>query len=173
MKSTDFITALGQLLTNPALQSSFAENPHGVAELLNVDTKDRLLFTSLSAEQINTQAKLLITKRMREVYKYLPVTFNILGNRVSDLFSNYAVNYWPNSYRRHQEDAYQFCRYLKQQRISCNQSEFNRIRFIYSKKHMGISVAKDALVKGKKYPVIQLFYKLNEVCGEWRLFLKA
>jgi len=173
LTTTDFITALGQLLSNPALQTSFAANPHGVADLLNVDNKDRALFTSLSPQQVNTQAKLLITKRMREVYKYLPMTFKVLGKDVAEQFFSYAINYWPSSIQRHQEDAYQFCRHLKQHRISYNQSEFNRIRFIHSRKYLGISIAKDALVRGKKYPVVQLFYKRKETCGECRLFLKA
>lgn len=173
MIHTDFVTALGQLLSSPALRASFAANPHGVADMLDVDNKDRALFTSLSPQQVNTQAELLITKRMHEVHKFLPQTFRILGNDGTDLFYNHAINYWPNSYRRHHEDAYQFCQYLKQNRISLDQGEFNKIRFILSRKHLGLSVARDALIDGKKYPVVQLFYKYKETYGEWRLFLKA
>jgi hypothetical protein len=173
LKPVDFVTALGQLLSNPALQTSFAENPHAVAELLNVENKDRALFTSLSPQQIHTQAKLLVTKRMREVYKFLPVTFKILGNDVTELFSQYAITYWPNTYRRHQDDAYQFCRYLKQHRIEYNHSEFNRIQFIHSQHFLGLSIARDAFVKGGKVRALQLFYKRKETPGEWRLFLKA
>ena len=173
MQPTDFVTALGQLLSNPALQSSFAVSPHAVADLLNVDNNDRALFTALSSQHIHAQAKLLITKRMREVHKYLPITFKEAGANIADIFADYAIHYWPSSYRRHQEDAYRFSQHLIQKRISYNKSEFNRIKFIYSQRRLKIAVANDAFMQGKKFPALQLFYKTKQTYGEWRLFLRA
>lgn len=172
MKSIDYVTALGRLLSSPALQALYEDNPQNLADVLNLNDADRCLFVNLSTQQVHTQAKLLINKRLREVSKLLPLTCHSLGMRLSDLFSTYAASYWPDSHRRHLHDAYFFCRYLKSHNDELNQSEFNKIRFLYHRHSLKLYFTRDALVREKAYPAIQLFYRTRQHYSEWRFFLK-
>lgn len=169
----DFVTALGKLLTSPDLQACYQEDPHKVAEQLSVDKKDRGLFTTLSPAQVHTQSRLLITKRMHEVYKHLPLTCGLLSNQLAKHFTSYAVSYWPKGRQRHQEDAYHFASYLKKHKLTYNQSELNKLRFLRGGHRLRLFLARDALMQGKQHPAIQLFYKNKKRHGEWRFYLKA
>jgi hypothetical protein len=173
LKPIDFVTALAQLLSQPELQTRFAKNPDQVANQLNIADDHRALFLALSPEQVIAQATLLITKRRKEVRKYLPHTITSLGKDFEACFQSYATAHWPHSYRRHPEDAYQFCEYLKSHRYSVNQSEFNRLVFLKSGHRFRLTWANDALIKGHHSSAIQFFYRYKGASGQWRLYLKA
>ena len=170
MKSIDFTTALGRLLTDAELLSAFTQNPSLVADQLNVAKEVRAYFVTLSPQQVATQAKLLITKRMKEVYKFLPYTFQTYPETAQH-FKTYASTYWPKSYRRHLEDAHQFCLYLKTHHLFAAQSEFNRIRFLQSGKRFRLTWATDVLIKGQRLPALQVFYRNKKTDGQWRFYI--
>jgi len=170
--SIDFITALSRLLSEPVLLKEFTADAPATAERLNIIESDRSIFLSLVPEQVSKQAKLLITKRMREVYKYMPQTFNLLGIESFNCFKNYAITHWPNTYRRHLEDAYQYCIYLKTRQLPVNQSEMNYLRFLKGRRYLGLALAMDVPVKGSYAPSIQLFYRKKGTPGQMRLYFK-
>jgi hypothetical protein len=173
LKGTDFVTALGQLLSQPELQQLFIQAPEEVADRLNLAADHRALFVALDPEQVIAQANLLITKRLKEVRAYLSQTFILLGHEGATCFKSYATIHWPRSHRRHQEDACQFCDYLKNRNFPVNQSEVNYLRFLTSGRRVGLALAKDALIQTHLFPAIQVFYRYKGTMGQWRLYLKG
>jgi len=173
LRPIDFVTALAALLSQSELRTRFAQDPALVADELNIADGDRAMFIALQPEHVHAQANLLMTKRMKEVYKHLPQTYLQLGNDATTFFKSYAANNWPQTHRRHQEDAYQFCHYLKAHRLPVTQSEFNHLAFLRSGRHISLALAKDVLIKGHRFPAIQLFYRRKGITGQWRLYLKG
>jgi len=173
LKPIDFVTALAALLSQSELRTRFAQDPVLVADELSIVGEDRAMFIALQPEQVNAQADLLITKRMKEVYKFLPQTYRQLGRYAAKCFTSYASNNWPHTHRRHLEDAYGFCQYLKMRDYPINQSEFNHLAFLRNGRRISLALAKDVLIKGHHFPAIQLFYRLKGTTGQWRLYLKT
>jgi hypothetical protein len=171
--ASDFTSALAQLLVNPALRNTFSSNPRTAADLLNVVDSDRSMFVSLCVAQIERQAGLLITKRMRETFLLLPLTAKVLGSKAAAYFSEYAVEYWPDTHRRHATDALNFCQYLRRRRLPFNQSEYNRVRFNNARQRFRVCFVKDALIDGKRHYAFQVLYRLSRYQGEWRIYFKA
>ena len=173
MHANDFVTALAALLTQPDLQAGFARDPRQVADQLQLADHGRAMFIALSPDQISAQANLLISKRRKEVSKFLPQTCNQLGEDAKTLFESYAATYWPCTHRRHVEDAGQFCLYLTHKKLRVNQSEFNHLRFLLSGRRISLYIAKDALIKGRLSWAIQLFYRRNSIEGQWVVYFKG
>lgn len=173
MKPIDFVTAMAILLSRPELQERFAYDAHQVADQLNLVDPDRSMFITLSPQQISTQANLLITKRLKEAYNFLPLTFTLIGKDGATYFTSYATTYWPHTHRRHVEDAFQFCHYLKIHHYPVNQSELNHLTFLRSGRRFSLALAKDALIRNHCRPAVQLFYRHNGTTGQWRLYLKG
>ena len=171
--TTDFVSALAQLLFNPALRKTFLANPATAAELLNLADEARPMFLSLSPQQVEHQAQLLITKRMRETFQQLPVTVKCLGPSVVATFTEYATQYWPQTHRRHSDDALQFCQFLYTRQLPFNQSEYNRCRFRSDSKRLQVCLAKDAVVNGRLHLALQVLYRRKGYQGEWRIYFKA
>ena len=171
--ANDFVSALAQLLVNPALRDTFSSNPQTAADLINITGADRQMFVSLPVAQIERQARLLITKRMREAFVMLPLTVKALGSSAAAYFSEYAAEYWPDTYRRHAMDALSFCNFLRSRKLACNQSEYNRVRFKNETKWFRICIVKDAMTKGKRHYALQVLYCRKSYYGEWRIYFKA
>jgi len=171
--ANDFTSALAQLLVNPALRDTFSSSPQAAADLLNLNGADRSLFVALQADQIERQAQLLITKRMRETFVLLPLTVKALGATAAAHFSEYATGYWPEGHRRHSLDALNFGEFLRSRQLPLNKSEYNRVRF--GNKHRGVRVCfvKDALINGERRHAMQILYRFNSYQGEWRIYFKA
>lgn len=173
MKPINVVTALSRLLTKPDLLDQFESHPGKIAALLNVAEEERPCFVALSPQQIRAQAKLLITKRQREVYTLLPHTFNQLGTDVTAIFEKYAVDYWPNTHQRHLEDAIQFARYLKSQPFPVSQDELNHLQFLSSGRRIRLALVKNTRIKGKWLPALQLCYRSKGTINQWRFYLKG
>jgi hypothetical protein len=169
----DFVTALAQLLVNPRLQETFSRDPQAAADLLTIANEDRDLLVSLSPAQLERQARLLITKRMRETFGFLPLTVKALGENAAAYFRDYAQGYWPATHRRHTVDALGFCKFLREHRLPCNQSEYNRVYFNNKPSRMRICFAKDALINGRRRCALQLLYRLKGRHGEWCVYFNA
>ena len=171
MGKISLIEAMALLLSNPKLRKEFSISAVDIAETLNVNDKERCLFCALSVDQLNQQAELLIKKRMREVYKFLPLTFQLLGDRTLNLFNQFAISFWPRSYRRHQEDAWRFCQYLKDNGYTYNCSEWNRISFKQEKKKWKLKVVHDAFINKKQLVAIQLLFRIGHSVKEKQFYL--
>lgn len=173
MAETDFVSALSQLLVNPALRESFFNHPETVADRLNISDSERAMFISLPPEQIKHQAQLLITKRMRETFTQIPLTVKWLGESAAAAFREYAIQYWPDTHRRHSIDVFHFLLYLRERQLPFNKSEYNRIRFKCARKRLQICFVKDAMLNGRLHAVLQVIYRMkNDLC-EWRIYFKA
>ena len=170
---SDFTSALAQLLVNPALCETFVTNPDAAADLLNLSPAERTLFVTLSATQLKRQAQLLISKRMRAAFEQLPLTVKSLGVDSASYFKEYAQAHWPNTYRRHNEDALHFCQFLCKHGLVYNQSEYNRIRFRCTGQRLRVCLAKDTMVNGKLSLALQVLYRTKTGQGEWRIYFKA
>lgn len=173
LAANDFITALARLLANPALRKTFRSNPRKAADLLNLTGADKSMFVALSATQLERQARLLINKRMREVFTVLPLTVQGLGANAAAYFSDYAAEFWPDSHRRHTVDAWNFCNYLRDRQLPFNQSERNRVWFHHKRARIGVYFTKDRFINGKARYAVQVFYRHKDRQGEWRVYLKA
>jgi hypothetical protein len=173
MTTTDFVSALAQILVNPALRETFIANPHTAAEILNLSGDARSLFLALSPEQVSHQAQLLINKRMRETFLQLPVTIKGLGPTAAAHFAEYATHNWPTSSRRHSEDALRFCQFLGTRQLTYNHSEYNRCRFKCAGKRLQFFLATDAWVNGRLHFAVQICYRRKGQAAEWRFYFKA
>jgi hypothetical protein len=173
LTSIDFVTALAKLLSQPELQRLFTQAPEQVADRLNLLDEHRALFVALVPEQVTAQANLLTTKRLKEARRLLPQTFKLLGSNGTAYFNSYASTYWPQSHRRHLEDAVEFCTYLNSHHYPVNHGEINYLKFLMSRRRVGLALAKDAMVQAYHFPAIQLFYRYKGTMGQWRLYLKG
>lgn len=167
-----FTSALAQLLANPVLRDTFVANPDTAADLLQIAPADRPLFVSLPATQIKRQAQLLITKRMRATFEQLPITVKYLGAESSLYFCDYATRYWPDTYRRHKEDALRFCQFLVGQKLPINQSEYNRVRFHCSGSRWRVYLAKDVMINGQSHLALQILLHIKGRHNELRIYFK-
>ena len=111
-QTTDFVTALARLLSDPSLRLQFCEEPEHVARQIGVAQEDWHSFVSISPEQLNRQAETLLNKRWHEVRRLVPKTIEMLGSEAVDLFRFYATKEWPQGHRRHSVDAHRFLRFL-------------------------------------------------------------
>lgn len=173
MQPENVVEALALLLSDAGMRRRFSENADIVINELKLNAQDRRLLQSVSAQQLEIQAQLLIKKRLREVYKIVPLTMKGLGTTVFSVFAQYAVQYWPQSHRRHEQDAARFCAYLKQCQHPYNRSEWNRMRFVLRGYRYWFDFASDALVKGKKSCVLQVLYRRKHIPMELRFYLRA
>src|SRR3954471_5305162 len=124
--SADLTTALGALLADPALRQTLRRNLSEVALRLQIPEADLL---ALNAEDLETQAESLVDKRRSEVFKRLPRTVALLGDRASGLFREHAEGFWPEGHRRHAVDAARFGSALVERGLPLCRSEWNRVRF--------------------------------------------
>lgn len=173
MEQCDFTSALAQVLTKPGLLETFLADPETAADLINMIPGDRALFVSMPCEQIRRQAQLLVTKRMRAVFEQMPLTIKSLGPAAAERFHSFASHSWPQGHRRHSIDALRFCLYLRQHKLPCNQSEYNRIHFHCTGKRVRVCLARDAVVNGNMRYALQVLFRLRGQRAEWRLYLKA
>jgi len=173
MAGMDFTSALAQLLTKPALRETFLSDPEMAADLINLRAADRTLFVSLPTAQLQRQAQLLITKRMRAVFEQVPITVKSLGADAAGYFHEYATQYWPHTYNRHHVDAMHFCQYLYEHKLPCNQSEYNRSRFRCTGQRLRFCLAKDAMMNGKARWALQVLYQSKGKQAEWYFYFKV
>jgi hypothetical protein len=69
-------------------------------------------------EELNFFADSLFWKRLRETEKFLPLTKRVLGEYFARYFREFSQNFNPRSVKKHFEDAFYFCRFLRGQEIS-------------------------------------------------------
>ena len=159
----DFTTALGRLLSDPALRREFARNRVVMAQRLAVRDVDLAAFLSLDAEGLETQAQTLLSKRLYEVGRLLPATFEQLGAHGRTYFLEYANKRWPKGHSRHIDDAAGFCRYLGEIGVSnlCR-AEFNRVRFMIGGQRFSVHIVQDFPMKNGRRTALQLFFRRRD-----------
>lgn len=170
MRHETGVSLLARLLSDGALRQQFIAQRQVFLDSVNLSAGERQMFEQIDTAQLHTQAELLIKKRFREINKIIPLTLRKLGKGAYGLFSEYAEHHWPDSHRRHEQDAASFCAYLIQSAKTLNQSEWNRMRFVLKRRRWGLGVASDARVRGRATVVMQLLLRYKNRPREWRLY---
>lgn len=156
----DFTTALGRLLTEPKLRAEFARNPVGTARALAVREQDIASLVALDGNGLETQAQTLLQKRLHEVRRLLPITFEQLGPDAPALFLSYAVGHWPEGHARHRLDAVQFCEFLLRRNVrEVYLPEIHRARFGLTKQKCSVRFVRRYRVNGRPKCVVQVLYR--------------
>ena len=156
----DFITALGRLLRDGNLRDAFAGDPATVAAQMHLRQTDLPAFLQLVPQELEFQARILLRKRFELTRTFLPETTRRLGDRGWPLFLEYGRANWPTEPRAGLLDAFHFCQRLdKQTPEIVSKSEWNRLRFALSEKHLAIYWHLLETVRGKARPMMQLFYR--------------
>jgi hypothetical protein len=131
--------AIARLLANPSQREAFASDKRAYLEALPLSEPDRACLSRLNTTQLDKQAHTLIRKRWFEVSNLLPDTCARLSPNGKHLFFTYAPQFWPEGIYRHMEDAYAFCRFLKQthsQKVC--RMEMNKMDFLRNNKWLGV-----------------------------------
>lgn len=163
--SSNFPSALAQLLVKSELRRQFRSNPQAVAEQLNLDRETRAIFCQLSADQVDRQAHGLISKRCYEVRQILPQTWsNLEPQEARDLFFRFAETYWPEGHNRHRLDALAFCEFLDQTKTpGLVRAEWNWLDFCLSRRRFRLHFVRDLKFGTRPHTGIQLFYRRSGV----------
>ena len=167
MTEIDFITALGRLLRDGSLRDAFAVNPEAVAAQMNLRGNDKQPFLQLIPEDLEFQARILLRKRFELVRPLMPETLRRLGENCWLHFFEYARTNWPTESRAALQDAFQFCQRLVQQTPEAvSESEWSRLQFALSEKHLAIRWYLLETICGKARPMIQIFCRGRSL--KWR-----
>lgn len=165
----DFITALGRLLRDGDLRDAFAANPPAVAAQINLRRADWPAFLQLVPADLEFQARILLRKRFELLQPLLPETARRLGEHFWPLFLEYARTNWPDGPRAALQDAGKFCAQLKRQPASLvSTSEWNRLRFALSERHLAVHFLVREDFRGKLRPQLQIFFRGYTL--RWREF---
>jgi len=162
---SDVTTALGRLLTEPALRGQWRRDPAAVARALEADV------ASLDPDELEHQAETLLEKRFHEAAKLLPRTMAALGGRAERLFRDHAARYWPEGHRRHADDAIAFGRGLLERRLPHSRSELNRLRFAMGDDRFSLGFVDDAWVGGRARRALQILYRRRGAVRSLALYL--
>ena len=102
-----------KLYTDASFRDRFFADPQAVGRALELSSDEEQQLAQLAAPQVNFFANSLRRKRLNEVCKLLPLTHRVLGEGFVKLFWRYAVTYVPKGIKKHQEDAFAFCAFVR------------------------------------------------------------
>ena len=108
----------GKVENDKRLRASFRTDPVAIARELKIRPPEIALFVAMNPDQLDAQADILVQKRFHEVGKWLPLTFNALGEQAGIEFIAYSATFWPESHRRHLLDAARFARRAGSSKVS-------------------------------------------------------
>ena len=168
MAEIDLITALGRLLRDGNLRDAFAASPQAVAGRINLGRHDWPAFLQLVPEDLEFQARILLRKRLELVRQLLPETVRRLGENFRPHFLEYARVNWPDEPRAALHDAFQFCGRIKPPQL-VSKSEWNRLRFALSEKHLAVHCLLRETLRGKTRLRLQVFFRGRS--KQWREFI--
>ena len=104
--------ALARIYTDSKLRDEFLTNPDVVGRTLKLNCVEIQQLSNLSSQEVNMYASSLKYKRLGEIRKLLPLTVKVLGNKLNELFFQYAETYLPSKQNKHLQDAMQLCRFI-------------------------------------------------------------
>jgi len=172
MPASDFTTVLARLLSESALRAEFTSSKERVLGGFELSRGDREGLLGLDACDLELQAQALVTKRRTEVASLLPDTFALLGiERSAALFAMYAETNWPDTHRRHLEDAVKFGEYLQRVGAPVSESELNLLRFRLQGRHFSVRVIEHATAKRRMRSALQILIRIGSRQRSAILFL--
>ncbi len=166
----NFTTVLSRLLSDSELRQKFSDDANAVLADFTLTENERTMLHSLNVVQLNTQAKILITKRLHEVQKIIPATFEFNMLLITREYLDYADTNWPNGLDKHYRDARDFCSYLKNNKIQYNKAELNRLTFKSRKRLFGLYFNKRLLIQGQYRAALQLLWRYKTRQFEFQFY---
>lgn len=106
--------ALARIYTDSKLRDNFLANPDVVGISLGLNCQEIIDLSKISRQQVNLFAASLKNKRLKEVYKLLPLTYKVLGKKFDSLFIKYSETYLPSGSKKHLSDAIAFSNFLQE-----------------------------------------------------------
>lgn len=104
---------LARLYTDNAFRSEFLKRPSLFAEGLGVSPNKASALASVATSEVEWFAESLVSKRLREVRKMLPMTEQEIGAKeFARRFREFADEFSPTSVKKHLEDSLAFAAVL-------------------------------------------------------------
>jgi hypothetical protein len=165
----DFITAFGRLLRDGRLRDVFSASPQAAADLVQLRLSDRPIWLQLTPFDVETQAEVLLKKRMDIVKFVAPQTSRRLGQKLWPVFHQYGRINWPPERSAKIYDTFLFCQYVKQHEPEAVvASEWNRVIFAFSKRRAAFCWVQMPTVRQKARHGLQFFIRRRDQL--WREF---
>jgi len=160
VETIDWITLQSRLLSNASLRHQFSQDRIMMARQQRLRQNDFPLLSKVRIEDLEEQAKTLITKRLHAVKQLMPCTFRSLDRSAERLFRKYSEKYWPQGHRGHTLDAAEFCKYLDANKTSGRcKVEVNLYRFVVDKVLFRIHAVSDLHIKNSRHRGIQILFR--------------
>ncbi|MGI9473235.1 MAG: hypothetical protein ACR2NZ_16965 [Rubripirellula sp.] len=152
---------LARLLTDRHLRERFVREPAEVAAVLTHDGVQREFLLHLDRQRLVEQAESLIRKRQHEVAGLVPSTWASLGTTAVQQFRRYVDDAaWPAGHRRHQQDAFAFCEFLRQSGvIGYAAAEERWLRFQLARSRCRVGFVADVMIDGRPRYALQVFLR--------------
>jgi hypothetical protein len=165
----DFITAFGRLLRDGRLRDAFVASPQAAADLVQLRPSGHSLWLQLEPSDVESQADVLLQKRMDLVKFIVPQTSRRLGETLWSVFQQYGRINWPTGRSEKIYDTFLFCRYLKEQQSKAVvASEWNRMNFALSKRRAALFYLQMPTARNKSRHGFQFFLRGRN--QRWREF---
>src|SRR5687767_2588309 len=99
---------LARLYTDADFSAAFFADPSGLSAVKGLSLAEADEIQSAAQDEIRFFAQSLISKRLREVEKLLPLTCRYVKLDLRPLFEEFANEFNPTSTKKHLEDAIEF-----------------------------------------------------------------
>jgi len=160
VQQIDFITALARLLRDADLRAAFEVNPAAVLDQLGVTDAARAALGDLEPLELESQAQVLLRKRLETVRFLLPFTCASLGEKAWPAFASYGRTCWPSMPFMELRDADGFCASLKGTfPAAICASEWNRVRFALGKTRLAVYLVRDLPIGNRRRCGLQLLVR--------------
>lgn len=117
MSLLDVQNFTARIYTDENLRRKFLSAPEQTGRENNLSEKEIAELAAVFPEELNFFADSLLYKRLREVEKLLPLTARALSKDYEKHFREFAVQYTPESIKKHLEDAVRFAEFLQTKEI--------------------------------------------------------
>src|SRR5215204_5066023 len=94
---------LARLYTDEAVRKRFREGPTAVAKEFGLSVDESNDLSEITSAEIGWFADSLYWKRLREVKKLLPVSTELIGEKMGPLFRDFSAGFNPISVKKHLE----------------------------------------------------------------------
>lgn len=109
---------MARLFTDEGLRQNFLSEPAKIGAENGLNESETVDLQAILPEEIGFFADSLFWKRLHEVEKFLPLTKKVLKEDFTKYFREFSRNFNPQTVKKHFEDAFEFCRFLRKQNIS-------------------------------------------------------
>lgn len=153
------IRVLALLLQNQNLRDQLRSNVSAFITKQGLSDEEAKIIASLDCDQLDRQAEALLSKRRSQVAHIIPQTWSSLGRDAINQFQEYVEHAkWPETHHKHELDAQQFCKFLKQRRVQGYlKSEHNWLNFRIHNCWFRIHWVTDLVINNQKFRGIQVF----------------